>query len=214
MKIRTRIVKIKLSVLLIFCSSLFSSVYSQTFMHSVGGTISVLGSKGEILTTDFLGIPYYKSYNFIMEAVALTYFPRLNFETGNKSSFSVGIPLSLGIGAASDINKENSGVYFSYDLPVIADFNIGLGATRENEKRFGYFLGAGFGYGHVSLALTSGSEKINSYGPIGHGGVRFKIGSIDSNRGFGKDIVIGLFYKPRLDKYKFKTFGVQVLTDL
>ena len=199
--------KSKTLTLLIFLFSSFTAAYSQIFKHSVGATILVIGSKGQIAQKDFLGMSYLKSYNFIMEAVEVTYFPRLNFELGYNSSFSIGAPISIGIGAASDINKENSGVYFSYSLPVMADLNLGLGAVEETEKRFGYFLGGGFGYGYVNLELTSGSSKISSYGPLAHGGVRFKIGNTGS-------ITTGLFYKQGLETLKYKTFGIQVLADL
>ncbi len=192
---------------LFFLFFLIGKVNAQSIHHSIGGTISVMGSKGETITPGFLGYSIIKQYNFIMSKYELTYFPKVNFETGGNSSLSVGIPLSLGIGSASDANKENKGVYFSYDLPLIADLNIGMGSTEENEKQFGYFIGVGFGYSHVSLSLISGSEKISSYGPIIHGGFRFKMGNTSN-------IVIGLFFKPGLESNKYKTGGIQVLTDL
>ena len=142
-----------------------------------------------------------------MEELAATYFPRINFETGDNASFSVGVPIALGAGIASDANNENSGVYFSYDFSAMADYNIGEGSTETTEKRFGYFFGGGFGYGHVNFALSSDLEKINSYGPLIHAGARFKIGNMGG-------ITTGLYYKFGLEPMKFTTFGIQVLADL
>jgi len=183
---------------------LYSDTYSQKIKHSVGGTVIVLGAH---VKTPLRGTVFYREYSFIMEEVALTYFPRINFETGNNTAFSIGIPVAVGAGIASDANNDNSGVYFSYDVSAIADYNIGKGATETTEKRFGYFLGAGFSYGYVNLALTTDLNKISSYGPLIHAGARFGIGS-------SHGITTGLYYKFGLESMKFTTVGIQVLADL
>lgn len=192
----------------IACFFLPATVHAQKFKHSVGGTVFVIGAKGTRNVTTTLGFSHPEQYNFIMESVGVTYFPRINFETGANASFSIGIPLSIGAGVASDFNNENTGIYFAYDVPVIADYNLGRGSTAETEKKFGYFLGAGFGYGYVNIALDAASQKVNSYGPLVHGGTRFQMG------GRGGGLTIGLYYKQGLESWKYKTVGIQVLSDL
>lgn len=185
---------------------------AQTFRHAVGATITVLGSKGELDYKPVWGPVQKRDYNFIMQKLELTYFPRLNFEMGGNSSFSIGIPISVGGGTAKDVFNDNTGFYFSYDIPVLADINFGQGATEESERSFGYFLGGGFGYSHVGFAMVEDIDKINSYGPIAHGGIRIKPGS--GGGFFGKGITFGLFYKYGLETYHYKSGGIQILLDL
>lgn len=176
-------------------------------MQSAGGTVSVLSAHVKIPGANPLwGSPYAEEYNFAMVQTGATYFPRLNFLETQNSSLSIGMPISLGFGSASNTSDDSKGVFFSYDLPVIADYNIGLRSTSENEKNFGFFFGAGFGYNHVGLALSSGSEKISSYGPLAHTGARFNM-----NR---TALTLGFFYKMGMETQKYKTFGFQVLADL
>lgn len=187
-------------------------VHAQTFEHAVGATISVVGSKGEVTYNVPMTGPYKKKYNFIMEKYELTYFPRVNFELGTNSSFSAGLPLSFGGGMAKDVVYDKAGFYFSYDIPILADINFGLGATEESERSFGYFLGGGFGYNHIGFSLIEGLDKINSYGPIAHGGFRIKSGN--GPGWFGKGVTFGLTYKYGLESYHYKTGGIQILIDL
>ena len=34
------------------------------------------------------------------------------------------------------------------NAPLIVNLNMGHGSTKDNTKKFGYFVGAGFGYHH------------------------------------------------------------------
>ena len=201
-----------MKIKLIVFSTLFFFIscwaFSQTFMHSLGGTVSVLSAHVKVPSaTPGFGYPYSEEYNLALVQYATTYFPRINFETGGNSSFSIGVPLAIGLGSASDVRGANSGVFFSYDLPAVADLNIGYKSSVENERSFGYFFGGGFGYNHVGIALSSGSEKITSYGPLVHAGTKFKMGRSGS-------LFTGLYYKFGLESQKYKTFGIQILSDL
>src|SRR5687768_12471121 len=107
--------------LLVFVSVLTtSSSFSQQFLHAFGGTVSVLNSKFQN-KDEYVGLEFVETEKILLSQYGATYFPRLNFPNGN-TSISVGIPLSLGVGMVSDAGDETTGVYFSYDLPVVADF--------------------------------------------------------------------------------------------
>ncbi len=47
---------------------------------------------------------------------------------------SVGFPVGIGVGIVSNSLAGDVGVSFAYDLPAVADYNIGFKSTSENEK--------------------------------------------------------------------------------
>jgi hypothetical protein len=176
--------------------------FSQEFMHSVGATISVLS--GTLTSPE-------ETSSFSMMQTNFTYFPRYNFIKNDNSSFSIGAPVGVGIGIASNTYGDDAGVAFAFDVPVVVDYNLGFKATSESSNYFGGYFGAGFGYYHVSI---TGSQYSNfdgsTYGPMVRGGVR--IGSANESWG-DHGLTIGVFYKKGLEKDKLHTFGFNVLYD-
>lgn len=169
--------------------------------HSFGANISIL-SWNESQSS---------SNRSTLMQTSFTYFPRLNILERDNSSVSVGVPLSLGIGIASEAYGD-AGVVFAFDIPVVLDYNFGLRSNMDNENNFGGYLGAGFGYNRVSISESSYSDfNGSSYGPLFRGGVR--IGSSNENWG-GHGITVGVYYKIGLEKSKMTGFGFNVLYDL
>lgn len=176
--------------------------YSQKLMHGFGATIS--GLYGRIITPS-------SSSSFSLAQTNLTYFPRYNFVENENSSISIGIPLGIGIGIVSNTYGDDAGISFAYDLPAVLDYNFGCKSTIENERKFGGYLGLGFGYYKVSISGSQYSDfKGATYGPLFRGGVR--IGSSNESWG-GHAITIGVFYKKGLEKEKLNTIGFNVLYD-
>ncbi len=143
--------------------------FSQEFMHSIGATISVLS--GTLTSPE-------ETSSFTMMQTNFTYFPRYNFIENDNSSFSIGAPVGVGIGIASNTYGDDAGVAFAFDVPVVLDYNLGFKSNRsESSNYFGGYFGAGFGYYHVSI---TGSQYSNfdgsTYGPLVRGGVRIGSG--------------------------------------
>lgn len=194
--------------LLIVSVSLFSNVFAQDknesanadsrFMHSVGATISMLFWKDKF------------SNSYSLAQTSFCYFPRINLMQGDNNSFSIGAPVGIGVGIASNTFGDDVGLMFSYDLPVVLDYNFGAKSTRSADKKFGGYIGAGFGYYHVSISESAFSDfEGSTYGPMGRAGVRFT-----NDRWNGKGVTIGLFYKKGLEAQKLNTVGFNVLADL
>ncbi len=175
--------------------------YSQTLMHGLGATISVLsGHVGEE-----------SSSKFMLSQTNICYFPRLNFVENDNSSISVGLPLGIGIGVVSSNGGSDAGVLFAYDLPVVLDYNIGAKSTLDNEQTFGGYFGVGFGYYKVNISKSQYSDFNGaSYGPIFRGGVRIAPAS-ENWQGHG--LTIGAFYKKGIEKDKLSTIGFNILCD-
>src|SRR5882757_7984920 len=106
------------------------------FMHSLGGTVSVMYAK-------FGPEGYQDNVTFVFKD--FTYFPRYNVMENGNSSISVGVPLGLGFGSASNLSDGSSSLYFGFDAPLVVDFNFGAKATSESDAGFGGYVGGGFG---------------------------------------------------------------------
>jgi len=161
---------------------LLHNAFSQTFMHGAG--ITIIGSTTGQGSNSDIGL-----------GEGFTYFPRFNFVETQSLSVSVGIPLAVGISATTSYDYygygNNNKIGFVLNAPVIINLNIGRGSTKENRKRYGYFVGAGFGYHHDNF-LTSNhydpatnsyvdSYTSNTYGPAANAGFRIGIGRQHKN---------------------------------
>ena len=147
-----------------------SGTFAQSFFNGAGITVFVTTAQGS--TAQAIG--------------GLTYSPRVNFLENDHFSLSVGIPISLG--ASGSVNSQGSGdegLNFLVNVPVLVNINIGAGSTKDNESRFGFFAGIGFGYQYGTVNETSydgygnaydNSSTISTYGPMADAGVRIGVG--------------------------------------
>jgi hypothetical protein len=118
-------------------------ISNSRFMHSVGATISALFGKDDF------------SNSFSLMQTNFCYFPRYNFSQSENTSFSIGAPVGIGVGLVSNTFGGDAGVSFAYDLPVVVDYNFGCKATKNVQKNFGGYIGAGFGYYHVRISQSA-----------------------------------------------------------
>ncbi|CAN5773585.1 hypothetical protein BH11BAC4_BH11BAC4_22120 [soil metagenome] len=196
-----------LSIALIFA---ISTSFSQSFMNGVG--LSFLGTSNSIGGSNDWGT-----------GIGFTYSPRFNFLENDKFSVAVGIPLTVGLSISTSSTYDpyygnsysNTSVGFVANVPVVVSFNMGRGSTKSNRQKFGYFVGAGFGYHHgdfvsdiydpVTNTYTD-SYSINTFGPAANAGVRFGVGRKSKN------IELRLSYmKGITSKYKPSIFGLACL---
>jgi hypothetical protein len=167
---------------------------AQNYMYGIGGNISVLTAK--------IDRPYEK-YNFAMVVTHFSYTPRFIISEGQNSSISIGFPLGVGIGILSSAGHA-SGIAWGADAPAVIDYNIGNMSTPDNDKGFGWYFGAGFGYMYTGYSDGGDVTTINTYGPVGRLGIRF---------GSNWHTTVGMFYKLGLESDKYKTFGFNVLME-
>jgi hypothetical protein len=145
----------------------------------------------------------YEQYDFAMVVTHFSYTPRFTFSEGENSSLSIGFPLGIGIGILSSAGSA-SGIAWGADVPAALDYNMGNMSTPENNKGFGWYIGAGFGYMYSGFSDGGDVTNINTYGPLGRLGIRF-----------GSDFhtTVGVFVKVGLESDKYKTFGFNVLLE-
>lgn len=157
-----------------------SAGFSQSFMHGVGVSIFVTKTKSTEIGA-FGGV---------------TYSPRINFLETETLALSAGVPLSLGTSgnysytSMNGYASETNTLRFMVNAPLIINLNVGAGSTRENESRFGFFIGGGFGYhyGDFNVIKTDEynsafeeSDVFGTYGPAANAGIRIAVGSHQKN---------------------------------
>jgi hypothetical protein len=186
--LKTRMKKIILAAILFLSAG---AAFSQTFMHGVGIVTFIQGAPG--YSTSVTG--------------GFTYSPRINFAETESSSFSVGLPFSVGLSASATTYSEGtSSASLMADIPLVLNFNYGAGSGKENADRIGFFIGGGFGYHYRISEYDDGyedvSDKISGFGPLGNAGVRIGVGRS------GKNIEIKFSYMKSLDLSKSNIIGI------
>jgi len=181
------------------------SVFSQSFMHGAG--VGIFVNTAPNTDASVSGV--------------LTYSPRINFLETEDFSVSAGVPLSIGFSGNYSYNyssyygtDESNTLRFMFNAPLIINLNVGAGSTKENERRFGFFAGGGFGYHYGSFAkkVVQADDYISyedgygsSYGPAGNIGLRFAVGSHQ------KSIEARLSYMKAISESKMSAYGVTAL---
>lgn len=117
----------KVSILLFSILLIGLNGNSQTFMHGLGATVNVMTAK--------INNPS-ERYTATVSFTNFTYMPRLIFGEKESSSFSLGFPVSAGVGFGSDAFGE-SHIYYGGELPLVFDFNKGRKSSPDNEDNFG-----------------------------------------------------------------------------
>jgi hypothetical protein len=180
---------------------LATGTFAQSFRNGIG--IAYFSTSGQGL----------KSTN----SFGLTYSPRVNVYEDEHSSVSIGLPISIGLSLHISTNSDgsdNNSASAMVDLPLLVNYNYGAGSTRECEDRFGFFVGAGFGYHHADGVQDttdaygnqgSYSYSLNAYGPVGNAGIRLGWGER------GHNVEFRVAYMKGLDASKADIFGAGVL---
>ena len=193
----------KIFCLAIVCFSVTTG-FTQSFLHGAGISIFVSKVKGA-------DIAAYGGF---------TYSPRINFLETESLSLSAGIPLSVGMSGSYSYNSmngyssESNSLRFMFNAPLIINLNLGAGSTKENESRFGFFVGGGFGYHYGDFNVVKADEygnmydgdaALTTYGPAGNVGIRIAVGSHQKN------IETRLSYMKGMNENKPSIFGMAAL---
>ncbi|HTL08000.1 MAG TPA: outer membrane beta-barrel protein [Chitinophagaceae bacterium] len=147
---------------------------AQSFMHGAGLNVFVATAAGGKAAVNG----------------GVTYSPRFNFIEQPDMSVSIGIPFTVGVSGSYSASyssqygsSSSNTLSVMFNAPLLVNLNMGAGASKESESRFGYFVGAGFGYHYGTYNLSDiinyeeTSSKFSTMGPVGNAGVRFAVGS-------------------------------------
>ncbi len=205
-----------------------SQAFSQKLSHSIGLDL-VLPGKG--IETQYLFTSmgmWMNNATTKLTRVSVAYFPRYTLIAEKNKSVSIGMPIAVGIGLpnttmymyspASSMfpppltTKENikSNARFAAEIPLVADFNWGAGATPKSTGKVGGFIGAGYAYNHSSYQLEDGLYMYTSdvFLAYFHGGVRLRQ---------KKTLTIGITCRPKKTndrEERHTSCGIQVFREL
>lgn len=150
----------------------------------------------------------------------ITYSPALFFAEQGNTSFSAGIPVSVGFNEGYSSDDYINGYYGStsigwmVDVPVILNFNYGAGARKGGHQRWGFFVGGGYGY-HLSTDNyyfnydNNGDYKTTSNSTLGiTGNAGFRIGMGRHHR---HNLEVKFSYMKGMTDYKPDVYGVNCI---
>ena len=189
----------RLFILLVF-SFAIQTAFSQKFMQGVGLSVMLGTTKKDLAV-----------------AGGITYMPRYNFFENKKYILTVDMPLTLGLsdGTSTTLDLVNGIVtknspVFTVNVPLFVNINTGRGSNKENRKRFGYFLGLGYGYHHGAFYINlyqygtsfPNSKTLDITGPVTNAGIRIGVGKRQRN------IELRFSYMKGLNEMKPNIFGI------
>jgi hypothetical protein len=184
--------KKKLLISLVFALRFFT-VNAQKFDHEIGLVISHLVTPKA----------YYEKYHRTITQFHVLYNPSFVISEFKNSFLSVGLPVSVGLSAATNKNSERSAgapVGITTHIPLVLDYKMGDSPTGN-----GAYFGVGFDY--FTFLLPKDANGYYSYGPMLRGGFRFTSGSGRKS----KSLSVGLFYKKGLEAISSSTFGLSLI---
>jgi hypothetical protein len=155
--------------------------------------------------------------------VVFTYSPRFSFAEAEKTSLSIGVPVTVGFsGGYNGVYNSDDGYYdentlgYMVNVPVILNFNIGAGSSRDCQDRMGFFIGAGYAY-HVGtvdeekydpeyIGYYTHTHTMSTTGPAANIGLRIGVG-----RRKRHNIEIRTSYMKGITSHKPHVFGATCL---
>jgi hypothetical protein len=111
-----------------------------------------------------------------------------NLQIGSEDRYGIGFPLILALVALSYADggapqgdfpgnlhgKNGTAVCLFSQIPLLIDYNWGLGSNNYCSEPFGFYLGAGTSFTLTGYTNSAGNEHSTSFfGWVGHAGIRF-----------------------------------------
>ena len=199
----------KIILLAVMCMAFVNAVFSQHFTHGIGGGFFVEEA----------------DYRESRVGFGFTYSPKFSFAETKKTSFSVGIPLTIGASASTDNYDDTYTYYGSYviqdapafmlRLPLVLNFNLGAGAVKGNRSKLGFFAGGGMAYllGEVNNYVWDDNGYLHynhqtksTVGPLGNIGMRIALGQRRRH-----NLEIKASYVKGLTAHKPDVYGLECL---
>lgn len=124
-------------------------------------------------------------YTVRMIQFGLMYYPRMDLIQGTDVSLSIGAPVMLGYGftykySSTDFDGTTTttsegikGGHLAFSVPVVMDLNLGLhSAADETRRKFGVYVGAGYGYSFTRIRTSLGKVTYDGFDPVLRAGIR------------------------------------------
>jgi len=172
--------------LLIFLLAANISSFSQN--RGVDQAFGLLGSK-----VDISGLARYRTdssaidaqYSMRVKQIGIVYSIRKDLIKWRWGSVSIGSPMMLGVsftnryrsfdfdGTKRDTIQGKKGAHLAFEIPIVADLNIGLhSASDDTKKPLGIYVGGGYQYSYTKIYTSVGKVPFDSFDPVLRAGIR------------------------------------------
>lgn len=172
--------------LLIILLTISISSFSQN--RGVDQAFGLMGSKADIS-----GLARYRTdtsmvdanYTMRVKQIGFVYSIRKDLIQWRGGSLSIGSPMMLGVsftnryrsidfdGTKNDTITGKKGGHIAFEIPVVADLNIGLHSASDDSKRsLGIYVGGGYQYSYTKIFTSVGKVPFDSFDPVLRAGIR------------------------------------------
>lgn len=124
-------------------------------------------------------------YSVRVKQFGIVYAIRKDFIRWRGGSISIGSPLMLGFSSTNryrsidfDGTKRDTitgikGTQLAFEIPVVADLNIGLhSAADESRRSLGLYIGVGYQYSYTKIRTSVGKVPYDKFDPVFRAGIR------------------------------------------
>lgn len=208
-------------VLLMVCVLSGAGLFAQkiNFNQSIGLAATTGAISGSAVYFD--SSPSRADYRLRVKTFGLVYAPRFDLVESKDFSISIAAPFMIGFSTTNNYRSVDMrtarpdttveglrGTSFAFELPLVADLNLGLhSASDESKRRFGVYVGAGYVYSYTKVKTTAGKVPFDGWEPMVRAGIR--MGQSWENRW---SIVLSM--RGRFESGGQKIYGLQILKEL
>lgn len=161
------------------------------------------------------------NYTTTLRQYGFVYGFRYNVIKWGFGSISLGSPLMAGFsstdkyrsvdfdGTKTDTITGITGLNFACEIPVFADFNLGLYSAEEEspKKRFGVYVGVGYMYSYTRIHTSVGRANYDGFEPAVRAGIRM-------GKRWEKRWSLGVSMRAGFTNSGMRTYGLQLMKEL
>jgi len=159
-------------------------------------------------------------YRLRLLQFGIVYLVRVDFLKWKFGSISIGSAVTAGLSGSGKYSSKDfngtttttvegvKGTHFSFNIPVFIDCNFGLhSADDEYKRKFGFYLGAGYGYSYTKIKTSIGKLHYDGFDPVFRSGIRM-------GNSWERRVSIGFNIRGALQDNPNRTYELQILKEL
>ncbi len=194
---------------------LFAQKRLEQSFGLAGGRTGVQGQARLVTETSVIS----SDYQLRLLQFGIVYYPRIDVIQWKQGSISVGAPAFVGISGSGKYRSTDfdgtktttvegvRGISFAFDVPVVADLNIGLRSAAQEKGRFGFYAGAGYGYSYTKIHTSLGKRNFDGFDPVLRGGIRM-------GREWQSRCTLGVTVRGSGQNHSIRTYALHFLKDI
>jgi hypothetical protein len=206
---------------LLFCVGILTGIgaFSQNrFNQSFGlmGSRANISGHAQVVTDSSM---VNSDYQLRLLQFGIVYYPRIDLLQWTSGSISIGAPVMAGVSASGKYRSTDfdgtktttvegvKGMSFTFDIPIVADLNIGLHSAMQDKGKFGFYVGAGYGYSYTKIRTSVGRIIFDGFDPVVRAGLRM-------GRAWQTRWTLGFTVRGSGANNSIRTYALHILKDI